>query len=185
MTQAPTSGLGGAVGIGEAWAVAGSFEGVRADFDPLGAHDYISTHWTVSHQPDLDVFVTYLTPTGGYVKTISIGSTQDDYFSSLQRRKGGGVWLLASLYGSADVDPGAGTVTKAGPLLLELGGQLEYIWSVTPAAYFDPFAPSPADNSVVLLTSITASTDFDPGAGTDTLKPVPAGNNVVLTKFWP
>ncbi len=170
---------------GGGWAVAASFQGPLADFDPLGSHESASTHWN-PNSSDRDIFLTTFTATGGYVKTLTIGSTSDEYLSSLRRRKGGGVWLSASLYGSPDVDPGAGVVTKNGPLLLELGSQMEYVWSVTPAAYFVPFTPSPADNSVVVLTSITTATDFDPGPGTDTLAPGPAGGGAaVLTKFWP
>jgi hypothetical protein len=171
---------------GGGWAVAATFHGVQADFDPLGAHDKIPTHWTASHQPDVDIFLSYVTATGGYVKTWATGSTSDDYLGGLGSRKGGGVWLSAMFYGSTDIDPGSGTTMETGPVLLEIGSQMEYLWSVQPATTFVPFAPSPADSSVILLTPITAATDFDPGPGTDILKPLPQTSSaVVLTKFWP
>ncbi|HKB01441.1 MAG TPA: SdrD B-like domain-containing protein [Gemmataceae bacterium] len=153
--------------------LAGTFSGL-VDFDPTSAVANRATKLPEDGGTWTDVFVVKLAPTGKPVWVRTVGGEFFDHLLSFERAADSNLYLLGSLSGTADFDPGAGTVERTGsdtPFLLGLDANGNFVRVAT----FDPDASpgslSPmavrtdASGSIYLAGGYQGNPDMDPSLG--------------------
>ncbi|MCD6017197.1 MAG: hypothetical protein K0S53_318 [Bacteroidetes bacterium] len=182
-------------GIGSEWGdsvfldalnnvyTAGNYAGT-ADFDP-GA----GTANLTSAGMD-DIFVSKLDASGNYVWSKSMGGTLTDFANGLAVDASGIVYTIGNYEGTADFDPNAGTfnltTVGAGDIFIsKLDASGNFIWAKGMGSALSDYGGSvviDATNNVYSTGFFAATTDFDPGAGTNTIISA-GGNDVFISKL--
>ena len=145
----------------------GYFSG-RVDFDP-GAGVFNLT--SVGEQ---DIFICKLDASGNFVWAKQLGGTSNDYGNGVTIDASGIVYITGSFSGTADFDPGIGTLnlTSAGDydiFISKLTGSGSLVWTrQIGGPYYDNGNSIRVDGSGNVYTtgSFQGTVDFDPGAGT-------------------
>ena len=156
-----------------------------ADFDPgPGTANLTSAGFT-------DVFVSKLDSSGNYVWSKQMGGTVGESGYSLAVDSGGNVYITGYFQGTADFDPGAGTVslTTAGGLedvfVSKLDSSGSLVWAGrmggTYTAHGYSLAVDSSDN-IYITGYFKETADFDPGAGTAHLTSA-GGTDVFVSKL--
>jgi hypothetical protein len=158
-----------AVAVDGAGAVylAGAFDGT-ADFEPG------SGTFNLTSAGSADAFVLKLGPNGGFNGVRSFGGTSLDQATALALDGLGNVHIAGFFFGTADFDPGAGTLnlTSAGVVdafvvKLDPSGTLVWAKQVGGTSSDQPAGVATDSSGNVYLTGRFAGTaDFDPGPGT-------------------
>jgi hypothetical protein len=159
----------------------GIFQGT-ADFDP-GAG---TTNLTSVSSYSSDIFVSKLDADGNFLWAKSLGGSSIDRANSISVDGSGNVYTTGIFQGTADFDPGAGTMTltSAGSndifvSKLDAGGNFRWAKSLGGSSV-DQGNSISVDGSGNIYTTGTfdGTVDFDPGAGTMTL--TSAGSNDIF-----
>jgi len=160
-------GYGVTVGSSGDIFVAGAFEGV-VDFDPgTGVSNLTSAGAK-------DIFILKLNSAGNFVYAKRMGGSNDDIVQGLAVDQPGNVYTAGYFSGTADFDPGTGTlnITSAGFLdgfisKLNASGNLVFgkaiqgpYWDACFAISLDPWA------NILVGGYFEGTVDFDPGPGT-------------------
>jgi len=148
----------------------GRFEGT-ADFDPgVGTANLTSAGGR-------DIFIQKLDTAGNFLWVKQIGGTSHNWGYSITTDAGGNVYATGNFKGTADFDPGAGTVnlTSAGYddiFIQKLDGAGNFLWAkkMGGASYDRVYSITiDAGGNVYTTGYFEGTVDFDPGAGTTNL----------------
>jgi hypothetical protein len=146
--------------------VTGHFFG-PTDFDPGAGVT------TLTSNGARDIFVLKLDPNGNFLWAKSMGGTGDDFGNALATDANGNVYTTGEFSGTADFDPGAGTLslTSNGNVdvfiqKLDANGNFQWatnIGGVNPDRGFG--ITTDATGNVYTTGLFVGTVDFDPGAG--------------------
>jgi len=163
--------------------VTGRFQGT-ADFDPgPGTADLISAGGN-------DIFFAKYSSAGNYLWAKRAGGTSGDGSTSIALDDTSNVYVTGDFGGTADFDPGSGTVnlTSAGSVEIffaKYNSSGDYIWakSLGGTSWDDGFAIALDGMGNVYVTGYFMSTaDFDPGPGTANLTSA-GGFDIFFAKY--
>ncbi len=146
--------------------------GSATDFDPGAGTFNLTSNGTI------DIFVQKLDSSGDFVWAKSFGNTQDDWAQEIGIDSSNNIYIAGSFINTIDFDSGAGTTILDGGVLgsgyilkLDASGDLVYVKQFTGsggsrvnAMYVDS-----SGTNVYVTGYLTATVDFDPGAGTANL----------------
>lgn len=153
--------------------VTGSFK-TTADFDPgAGIANLAATGKD-------DVFFAKYSSNGNYLWAKKIGSANSDIGQSIALDDSGNVYVCGEFYGTADFDPGAGTVNiptkgETDIFIAKYDMNGNYLWAKTIGSttfdrgYSIAISETPNGNYVILCGNFEGTADFDPGAGVSNL----------------
>ncbi len=171
-------------GVGNIY-IAGYFSGT-VDFD-IGAGTSNLTSPGVSS----DVFMVKYSGAGVFGWAKSVGGAGNELCNAMQLDAIGNVHIIGTYQGTADFDPGAGTVNlvSAGGIsdiyFAKYDNSGNYIWAKTIGGVGDDVGNNlqlDGAGNVFLAGYFSSTVDFDPGAGTSNL--VSVGNNdIFLCKY--
>ncbi|NVK04031.1 MAG: T9SS type A sorting domain-containing protein [Flavobacteriia bacterium] len=150
--------------------VVGSFFGT-SDFDPgTGTNDITSNGGT-------DAFVWKLDSSGNYVWAVAMGGTSSDHGVGIALDASGNIYVAGDFEGTADFDPGAGTVNRTSRAAsdgfvtkLSPTGILHWVAQYRGFLDVEPKRISiNAQGDVVIVGEYSNICDFDPGTGSAAL----------------
>ena len=176
-------GLGVAIDGSGNVLVTGRFAGT-ADFDPgAGVVNLTSAG-------GYDVFVLKLDSAGDFQWGAQVGGTSDDHGHGLAVDGSGNVLVTGIFQGTADFDPGAGTVnlTSAGgndAFVLKLNATGAYQWAGRVGGTSGDVGHGVSvdgSGNVLVTGTFQGTVDFDPGAGTANLTSA-GGDDVFIVKL--
>lgn len=144
----------------------GDFEGT-ADFDP-GAGTF-----NITSNGLADIFVSKLDVSGNFVWAKNMGGNSDDFGFSIAINATGNVHTTGQFSGTADFDPGAGTVNlvSAGSndiFISKLNSSGDFVWAKNLGGNFNDVGisiVSDASGDVYTTGTFLGTADFDPGSG--------------------
>ncbi len=143
--------------------ITGSFDGT-VDFDPgMG----VANLQTKGFQ---DIFIAKYDASGNYVYAISIGSPDDDYGNGIAVDGSGNVYVTGGLFGTADFDPGPGTVnlTARGTFIAKYNNSGDYVYANAMQSTNSIIGKAIAVDGIgnAYVTGLFSGTvDLDPGTG--------------------
>jgi len=144
----------------------GSFENT-VDFNPGAGTVYLSSSGAAK-----DIYILKLDANGNFIWAKRIGSTNDDYGSSICVEASGNVYATGSFEGTVDFNPGTGTanLTSVGvdAYILKLDTDGNYIWAKRFGGNSSDGGNSicvDATGNVYTTGIFQETTDFDPGNG--------------------
>ncbi len=169
--------------------VSGSFSGTNVDFDPSISNAYLST---LNGNRTAGFLAKYST-TGSYIwaKAFATSSTIDGAIRNFDFDASGNVYATGQIWGSTDLDPGAGTniQTSSGEsdiFLVKLNAAGDYVWGFKVGGTGMDIAWGLAVNSSneIFLTGLMASSnvDFNPNIGINTLNTA-GGEDIFVAKY--
>jgi len=142
------------------------------DFDPGAGTAELTATETDIYADDSDVYVSKLDSSGNYVWASGFGGTSDDRGNSIAVDSSGKVYATGFFSGTADFDPGAGTVN-----LSSAGSNDVFLWKLDSSGNLAP-AVDPGFTLSATSVSVTEA------GGTDTFTVVldaePGGDVVIL-----
>ena len=161
----------------------GTFKGV-ADFDP-GAATFNLTSFGLA-----DIYVSKLDASGNFVWAKQIGGASIDMVNAITVDTAGNVYITGFFQGTADFDPGAGTLnlTSAGVrdiFVCKLNASGNLVWAKQFAGTADEQAKAialDAAGNVYTTGYFTGTVDFDPGAGVSSLT-TSGSNDIYVSKL--
>jgi len=150
--------------------VTGHFQGT-ADFDPSAGVSNLTSAGS------LDVFVLKLNSSGNLVWARALGGTNVDVAWGIQCDAAGNVFTTGNFQGTADFNPGAGsiTLTSAGVndiFISKLDASGNYLWSRRMGSTLADFSTEiklDAAGNVYTTGSFQGTVDFNPDAGVNNL----------------
>jgi hypothetical protein len=139
----------------------GFFNGT-GDFDPGPA-----TVSLLTSAGNKDIFVSKLDSSGNFVFARSMGGTFSDYGNDIAVDASGNVLTTGGFTGTADFDPGAGTVnlTSGSGFVSKLDSSGNFVWAKEMGGGGAGIATD-ASGNVFTTGNFFFTQDFDPGAGT-------------------
>ncbi len=167
--------------------VAGEFRQV-IDFDP-GAGSFILT--PVGIATNADQFVLKLDAGGNFVWAKNWGGVIDDYALGLTIDAFGNVLVIGKVYGTADLDPGAGVSNSSGfgkddITIVKFNPSGNFLWGATMGGseYDQGYGiTTDAAGNVYSTGYFSTTSDFDPGPGTFNLVTQALYSEVFVSKL--
>lgn len=161
-------GYGIAVDAGNVY-ITGEFRGLNCDFDPGPGTSYLNTY------ADNTVFICKLDASGNFVWAKQVSSNIYDFSVGLSIRVdgSGNVYTTGNFFGSADFDPGPGTLNIQATayhdcFALKLNSSGDLVWAKHFGGCQEGSANSVAldgSKNVYILGTFQYVADFDPGPG--------------------
>jgi S-layer family protein/beta-propeller repeat-containing protein len=154
------------------------------DFDPgVGTTNLTSAGFA-------DIFIAKLDSSGNFVWARRIGGVTDDLSFGLVIDAAGDVYTIGYFFGTADFDPGVGTVnlTSAGSadiFVSKLDSNGDFVWARSMGGVNSDTGNNlamDAGGNVYTTGSFKGTVDFDPGVGTANLTSVGA-NDIFIAKL--
>jgi hypothetical protein len=163
--------------------VTGHFQGT-ADFDPSAAVSNLTSAGS------LDVYVVKLNSSGNLVWAKALGGTNADIAWGIQCDAAGNVYTTGNFQGTADFNPGAGsiTLTSAGVndiFISKLDASGNYVWSRRMGSTLADFSTEiklDAAGNIYTTGSFQGTVDFNPDAGLNNLTSA-GGADIFLSKL--
>lgn len=163
--------------------VAGHFYGTL-DFDPgVGTANLTSNG-------GIDIFLAKYDATGAYLWAINMGGTSTEYVQSVTVDASGNAIVTGMFYGTADFDPGIGTVNlttngNADIFLAKYDANGTYMWATSIGGTSNDEGYSvavDASGNALVTGRFNGTVDFNPGSGTSNLS-TSGSYNVFLAKY--
>ena len=159
----------------------GIFSGT-VDFDPGAGTSNLSSAGGV------DIFISKLDASGNFAWAKKWGGTSTDIGSGITVDDSGDVYTTGYFHGTADFDPGPGTVNissagNADIFICKLDASGNYVWVVSIGGTSGDVGSSiavDAAKNVYANGTYSGTVDFDPGAGTFYLSPAGSGAGFVI-----
>lgn len=174
----------------------GVFEST-VDFDP-GAGTF-----NMTSAGNADIFVSKTDVSGNFVWAVQMGGTNIDMSRDITVDANGNTYITGYFVGTADFDPGAGTVsftsTSESIFIVKLDNTGSLVWArhMAPATAYNSVGNSiavDANGNVYVGGHFEGTVDFDPGAGTSNktsvgfydafISKLDASGNYVWAKFF-
>lgn len=140
----------------------------------------------------LDTYITKMDADGNLVWARRVGGTLDDYSFGISVDDAGNVHVVGAFVGTADFDPGPGSVTLSSAglsediFVLKLDANGNFVWARKMGSSDFDFGRSivvSASGNVITTGSFRGTVDFDPGSGTSFLTSTGGGNDIFVSKL--
>ncbi len=135
-----------------------------------------------------DIFIQKLDASGDLLWAISIGGSENEYFTTMSLDNSGNLYLTGSFMGAVDFDPSNTNfiVTSNGEydfFIVKLDASGNFVWVKTFGEQTQDFGitiHTDSNNNITITGTFSGLVDFDPSAGTHYVQAIGIGDMYIL-----